>query len=82
MIPKYTNVILYKYMDIFTDKDECKPTPKGKPKCDDNSRCVNKMGGFECVCCAGFKKADNGSCVGKCFICIQRSGIDKQNDRE
>ena len=51
-------------MDIFSDKDECKPTPKGKPKCDDNSRCVNKMGGFECVCCAGFKKADNGSCVG------------------
>ncbi|KJH50297.1 calcium binding EGF domain protein [Dictyocaulus viviparus] len=43
------------------DVDEC---AAGLHKCDRSSRCHNYIGGYACFCPMGYRKGDNGKCVG------------------
>lgn len=47
----------------FTDVDEC---AENKDDCDnEHMSCVNKEGGYKCVCDEGYEKNDVDACVKK-----------------
>ena len=49
-----------------TDVDECE---KGTFQCDQqNTKCENNAGGYDCVCKVGYQLNNSSVCVGKCLF--------------
>lgn len=50
----------------FADVNDCSLAEiKNETLCGENEKCVNRIGTYECPCCAGFERDSNGNCVGK-----------------
>ena len=76
MIFTHPKLLKYAYASKTTifclDIDEC--TEK-IDDCDQNARCTNNAGGYNCTCILGYK-GDGKSCVGKFGICDSPKGED------
>ena len=64
LIAHVLKVISIGVSGMFVDINECTPYPSGEPVCGDNSKCANRMGTYLCPCCDGFRKTENGTCIG------------------